>query len=187
MRYLVQRQDETGYWQPMANHDTLDLAKELLTDKCRRILDTQTGTIMQMETESWVILRAVRFIGWRAFLALVVMPSSVVGTVLLALSLNGQAPVKTALEGFIQYAESSVRPAPLGTVLVTECVNSPTEESIKPPVICDSTAPKAVPVNQVVAEAQRTVSTIYLVLVAISFGAVALGGRQFFNSMHQAN
>lgn len=43
MRYVVQRQDEQGEWQPMAAHNEYHLAEILLTDKHRRIHDTVYG------------------------------------------------------------------------------------------------------------------------------------------------
>lgn len=43
MRYEVQRQDENGNWRPMAAHDDRKIALTLLTDKYRRIRDTQLG------------------------------------------------------------------------------------------------------------------------------------------------
>lgn len=43
MRYEIQRQDEFGVWQPMAAHDDFRFAMSLLTDKHRRIRDTELG------------------------------------------------------------------------------------------------------------------------------------------------
>lgn len=43
MRYEVQRQDENGNWHPMAAHDDRKVALSLLTDKYRRVRDTQLG------------------------------------------------------------------------------------------------------------------------------------------------
>lgn len=46
MRYEVQRQDESGVWWPMASHDDFTLAEALLTDKHRRIRDTELGVFI---------------------------------------------------------------------------------------------------------------------------------------------
>lgn len=46
MRYEVQRQDEKGIWHPLAAHDDLVVAKALLTDKYRRIRDTELNVFI---------------------------------------------------------------------------------------------------------------------------------------------
>lgn len=54
MRFEVQRQDESGNWRPMATHDDMKLAKTLLTDQYRRILDTKTGIIYRQASPETV-------------------------------------------------------------------------------------------------------------------------------------
>lgn len=127
------------------------------------------------------------FIVWRSFQSLVVIPASLAGAVILLLILMGNSPIQETLIAVHQWAETAVRPAPPGTVLVADC-KTPATREIKPPVLCDSTKEMAVPIADAARGASKQLATIYLVLALLSFGGLvmALPGRQFFGIQQPA-
>ena len=120
---------------------------------------------------------------WRAFQIVVVVPSSIVGGLLLIYALNGHSPVIELVTFVHGWAETSVRPAPAGMVLIEDCTqNSATDKgAIKPPVLCGSSEMKAIPVDEYAQNADLTVRVIYVVLVGMAFVLVVAlyPGRQF--------
>lgn len=132
-------------------------------------------------------IKAAFFLGWRSFQSLVVIPSSLAGAVVLLLILMGNSPIQETVIAVHHWAETAVRPAPTGTVLVAVCKPINTTE-IKPPVLCDSTKTVAVPIADAARGASKELRAIYLVLVLLSFGGLVLvrPGRQFFGIQQQA-
>ena len=119
--------------------------------------------------------RALAFMAWRVFQATVIFPAAIVGTFLAILTAAGQHPVEATLEGIYHFGETAVRPAPPGHVLVTECRRQPTSEAMtKPPVLCDATQPKEVPMQDAIASAIGTLRNLYFALLALSFGALVM-------------
>ncbi|WP_084085740.1 hypothetical protein [Cupriavidus sp. USMAA2-4] len=121
---------------------------------------------------------------WRLFQASVVIPASFVGAVLLVMAFAGDSPLESTVASIVHWAETSIRPAPAGAVLVFECAESTAEEAkgASPPVICQSHTVKAVPVDEAVANASRWIRRAYLIAVLISAGGLALltPSRKFF-------
>lgn len=121
------------------------------------------------------------FIAWRTIQSTVVIPASIVAAVLLSLIVAGKAPVQEAVIGLHHWAETAVRPAPAGTILVTECTTPETTTSIKPPVLCDSTRPKIVPIDDAAKSVAGRLTTLYWMLVVMSVGVLLMvrPGRKF--------
>lgn len=124
-------------------------------------------------------IKASVFLGWRMFQAFVVIPATTI--VLILAAVTGDAPVQKTILATHHWAETSVRPAPAGAVLVAECVTQNTGD-IKPPVLCDATQPKSVPIAEFANSAASQVGALYAVLVLISIAGLMLvrPGRRFF-------
>lgn len=126
-----------------------------------------------MDTRTYT--RAVAFIAWRVTQAMVIFPAAAVGVFLAVMALAGQRPVEGTLESIFHYAETNIRPARQGHVLVVDCV-APAETSglTKPTVICDATAPREVAVARAIASTMETLQHLYWVLVILSFAALLM-------------
>ena len=123
---------------------------------------------------------------WRVFQIVVVVPSSIVGGLLLIYALNGHSPVIELVTGVHDWAEMSVRPAPAGMVLIVGCnlmhEDSATDKgAIRPPVLCKSSEAKPIPVDEYARSVNLTVRVIYGVLLGLAFVVVvaAYPGRRF--------
>ena len=121
---------------------------------------------------------------WRLFQASIVIPASIVGAALLVMTVAGDSPVESTIASIYHWAETSIRPAPAGTVLVSKCANQAAQHTkgIHPPVICQSPSVRAVQVNDAVVEASSWIRQVYLiaVLVSAAFLVLLLPGRKFF-------
>lgn len=103
---------------------------------------------------------------WRLLQITVVIPASIIGVVLLGAVLDGISPIQEAVIGIHHWAETTVRPAPVGTVLVLKC----TEESPSP--FCEKPTMVPIPIAEAAHGASNSVKNIYWVLVLISAGLV---------------
>lgn len=123
---------------------------------------------------------------WRVFQIMVVVPSSVVGGLLLIYALNGHSPVMELVTSIHDWAEMSVRPAPAGMILIAGCSQTHEDSAtdngvIRPPVLCKSSEAKAIPVDEYARSVSLTVRIIYSVLLGLAFIFVitAYPGRRF--------
>ncbi|WP_432263358.1 hypothetical protein [Cupriavidus sp. TMH.W2] len=125
---------------------------------------------------------------WRFFQMLVVIPASLVGALLLAMALSGQSPIESTVIGVFHWAETSVRPAPAGTVLVTQCKDQKSD-GIKPPMLCESWSNKTIPFADAAREVRGSLTNLYLVTVLLSAFAMFFvrPGRRFFGLKEVAN
>ena len=117
---------------------------------------------------------------WRVFQIMVVVPSSIVGSLLLISALNGQSPVMDLVTGIHDWAVTSVSPAPADTVLVDECVQqrqpegtSGEKEAIKP-VLCELSETKAIPVDEYAQSISLSMRTCYRILIMLAFAFVCM-------------
>lgn len=117
--------------------------------------------------------KAALLVAWRVFQIAIVVPARMVATALAGMVLTGQSPARDTVIALHHWATTSVVPAAVGTVLVTECVAKDNGDPL-PPVICDSTRPKAVPVEQFAASTASELKAVYFALVFISFLGVFL-------------
>ena len=134
-------------------------------------------------------IKAAFVTAWRAVQVFIVIPASLIGTLLVGLAIMGEAPVESTVLAVYEWAETSVRPAPAGAVLVANCGNeSASASGIKRPVTCNPAAPKVVPAADAAKAASDQLLTLYWCVVAISFGLlmVVRPGRQFFGVPNQA-
>lgn len=111
------------------------------------------------------------FIVWRTFQTMVVVPASIIGVVVVVLALLGEAPVRALVEGVYEYADSQVRRASPGTVLSHECLAPLPAKEIprRPAPICEEYREIEVPISTAVNSALHTLTTLYAILVALSF------------------
>lgn len=113
-------------------------------------------------------LRAIVFIVWRVTQATVIFPASAIGLFLAVTTLAGQRPVESALKSIYHYAETNI-------LLVMDCVpQAGTSGLTKPPVLCDSTAPREVGISETIASAVGILQQLYWVLVVSSFGVLLM-------------
>lgn len=108
---------------------------------------------------------------WRLFQILVVFPSTLVGLVLLMYSVFGdENPVQASVRSLYQYAEDTIRPAPIGHVMVRECVDK--AQNISPPQrVCSEYHESAVTFDAASEQAATVMFRTYLLLVVFSFFA----------------
>lgn len=121
-----------------------------------------------MDTRTFA--RAIVFIMWRVAQAVVIYPAVCIGLFLAAMTLAGERPVEALVEGVFHYADTNIRAATPGHVLVVDCL-APAETSglTKPPVVCDSSAPREIGITEAVATTMNAMLQMYWSLVLISF------------------
>lgn len=138
-----------------------------------------------MEPRKYLIVS--KFIIWRIVQALVVIPASMVGGVLIGLTIIGNNPVQEAVYAIHHWAEVSVRPAPVGSILKTECIWHK-NASLPPSLNCDSQQVRVIPVAEAAQGASQILMKLYLVLVAFSVAGLIMflpGSRLL--GLHQVN
>ena len=101
---------------------------------------------------------------------MVVVPASIIGTVVVVFALLGEAPVRVVVEGVYEYADHEVRRASPGAVISKECLTSlPAEEVLRRPApICGDPREVEVPISTAVDSTLHTLTTLYVVLLALS-------------------
>lgn len=124
---------------------------------------------------------------WRAAQVFVVIPASLACALVIGLAILGKSPVESTVSAIYEWAETSVRPAPAGAVLVCDNENAGAS-GIKRPVICDPGTRKVVPAAEAVKAASDNLVLLYWIAVVISFGVlmVVRPGRQFVGIPEQA-
>jgi hypothetical protein len=93
---------------------------------------------------------------------------SFAGLVMLTLTLLGQSPLKPIVIELYNYAETYVRPAPKGKILVPGCTKKPEIGSIRPSILCDNPVIVATPIPAVLDSAYHYIKNLYFVLVFVS-------------------
>lgn len=120
-------------------------------------------------------LKIVQALTWRLIQALVLLPGVLVAIFLAVGVIMGQEPVRGAVEGILDYAESNVRPATEGYALSFQCLDSMPEltqdgpQPIPQPIGCDARESVEVPINEVVDSTLNTLFKVYSALVVLSF------------------
>jgi preprotein translocase subunit SecG len=162
----------------------------------KSLQETQEQHTATMQTDSGTLRRYTRvamFILWRAFQVMVVIPSSVIGCLLLIYTLNGHSPMMELVTDIRDWAEMSIRPAPAGMVLTEECVpkfqpeDRSGEETVIKPVLCESLEGKLVPFDEYALGMSRGARNIYFFLMGMAFACVVLAysGRRFIGLSEQ--
>lgn len=115
------------------------------------------------------------FIVWRAIQSLVVIPCSMIGALLVLSVLAGESPVKDTIYAVDDWAEKSVRPAPVGSILVTKCLSkNETKEITPPPLNCDSPTNSFISVADAASNANRILMKMYFTLWLFSLAVLIL-------------
>lgn len=128
-----------------------------------------------MTMDARTYLRAIAFVLWRVTQATVILPAMAVGLFLAVMAGVGQRPVEGMLESIYQYADTHVRPAKPGHVLVSDCLpQAETSGLTKPPVSCDVSAPREIAISDAIASTIETLQELYSVLVVFSFVALLM-------------
>ncbi|WP_059414274.1 hypothetical protein [Cupriavidus basilensis] len=120
---------------------------------------------------------------WRLFQASVVIPASFAGAALLMMTVTGDSPVEATIAEIYHWAETSVRPAPAGGVLVSQCTDQAVGQTKGiPSVVCKSPSFKVVPIDKAVAEASGWLRHMYLTAAVVSAAILVAfrPGRRFF-------
>lgn len=120
---------------------------------------------------------------WRSFQALVVIPSTIVGGVLMMMAISGHDPARAAVIEFHESAQSAVCPAPAGTILGAKCVPPAAQSTDQRPLaLCAETQMEPVPLDDAAAAFSRVIGTSYLIMVALSLGMMMMlyRSRQHF-------
>lgn len=119
----------------------------------------------------YTAIKQIKFVIWLLVLITTVIPASFVGVILMFFTLIGEAPVKSIITEAYNYAETSVRPAALGRVLIKECADKNTEEKTltKPnkPKICGSYIQKEILITEAIDRSLETLKLGYVVLVIL--------------------
>lgn len=115
--------------------------------------------------------KIVQALTWRLIQALVLLPGVLVAIFLAVGVIMGQEPVRGAVEGILDYAESNVRPATEGYALSFQCLDSMPEltQDGPQPIGCDDRESVEVPINEVVDSTLNTLFKVYSALVVLSF------------------
>ena len=127
------------------------------------------------------LVLAIRFIQIFA-----VVPSSIIGILVLWGHLSGAMPVRGLVEGAHVWAGEAYRGASEGMLWHPVCRDLPEASAqageIRPVAVCKESFREEIAVSAVVGETVRTLSAIYLVLVIASVPLVlaAYPGRRFF-------
>jgi len=108
-----------------------------------------------------------RFAMLRAYKALVVLPATLIGTVVLALALLGDQPLESSVKAIYEWADVSVRNAPPGTVMVFRCAGDLDSKVPRLPVLCEPIAKQAVPASAAISGTVSMFLQTYGVLVAV--------------------
>jgi hypothetical protein len=115
------------------------------------------------------------FILWRIFQSVVIIPATLVGSVLFVMAITGQAPDKTVIEEIYHFAEINVRPAHAGTVITYECATP--ENKNKPsitPTLCDKTNPIELPIPIAIEREIVFLRYLYVIFVIVSAGGLLI-------------
>ncbi|MGP9509128.1 hypothetical protein ACT3R2_08875 [Halomonas sp. AOP43-D1-39] len=115
-----------------------------------------------------ISFKVIQALTWRLAQALVIFPGAILAIVLSAGVVLGMEPVRTTVEGIMQYAENNVRPASEGYALSVPCTVPELGEGPQP-IRCDATEAVEVPISEIVDNTMVTIFKFYFVLVAFSF------------------
>lgn len=125
---------------------------------------------------------------WRAAQVFVVIPASLAGALVIGLAILGKSPIESTISAIYEWAETSVRPAPVGAVLVAKCDNENSGASgDRRPISCNPGTAKVVPAAEAAKAASEQLVTLYWIAVVLSFGLLmVVRPGQFFDLHNQA-
>lgn len=148
---------------------------------------------MILTPKHMTIFRAIKVIRtaiWRLSQIAIVIPASIVGSVVMSAWLAGHSPVSGAVRTIHYWAEADVRPAPAGMVFIAKCPGPASQISgeapgkILPPIdelesVCNW-AP--ISINEFSQSVSRQASGIYAILVvwAVFWTLLLYPGKRYF-------
>jgi hypothetical protein len=142
-------------------------------------------------------IRVALYLAWRTLQALVIIPGALIAMVVVGFAMANESPVTATVSAIYAWAETAVRPAPAGFVMVSDphCAPEPLVPTDKRNLFSkcrDSGETKAVPIAGQAAGTVAFLNFMYRLLVGLSlFGLLVVyvnRGRAFVGlSPHEAS
>jgi hypothetical protein len=118
-------------------------------------------------------IRVALYLAWRTSQAFVIIPGALIAMVVVGFAMTNESPVTATVSAIYAWAETAVRPAPTGFVMVSDphCAPEPLAPTDKRPLFSkcrDSGETKAVPIAGQAAGNVAFINFMYRTLVGLS-------------------